>query len=82
MVLRAVIVEVLTPDEICWELYGIAKDGLIAELQAEGRSIRGRHARSRRRDRKPIFVPGPTLEALVRPECRKYLERGSRHDDS
>lgn len=40
MARREVIVEEMTPDEICWERYGVAKAGLLHEVRLEARRIR------------------------------------------
>lgn len=84
MARREVIVEVLTPDEICWELYGVAKEALLKEVRHERASVRSRAGYAHRRSRglwsQP--VPGPTREALVVPKFRKYVEGGVSHADS
>jgi hypothetical protein len=79
MVRREVVVEVLTPDEICFELYGAAKGALLLELQHEHRRIRA--LSKYRRQGAARAVPGPTFQALTWPEYRHYLERGD-HADS
>lgn len=84
MARREVITEVLTPDEICLELYGTAKDGLVQEVRHEVYSVRSRVAYARRRSegRRSQAVPGPTREALTVPKFRKYVEGGVDHADS
>ena len=68
MASREVVVEVLTPDEICWELYGTAKGGLLLELQQEKRKIRALAKHRRQGAARP--VPGPTFQAMTWPEYR------------
>jgi hypothetical protein len=84
MARREVIVEILTPDEVCWELYGVAKPALLQEVRREGYSVRSRAAVARRFNwrRRSQSVPGPTLEALMVPKFRKYVEGGVDHADS
>lgn len=84
MARREVIVEVLTPDEMCWELYGVAKAALLKELRHERSSVRSLagHAWCRSRVRRSHSVPGPTREALLVPKFRKYVEGGVDHADS
>lgn len=84
MARREVIVEVLTPDEVCLELYGTAKAALMKEVRHESYSVRSRAAYARRRSegRRSQAVPGPTLEALMVPKFRKYVEGGVDHADS
>lgn len=84
MARREVIVEVLTVDEICWELYGTAKAALVKEVVHEGYVVRARGSRARRdaRGRRSQPVPGPTLEALMVPKFRKFVEGGLDHADS
>lgn len=84
MARREVIVEVLSPDEVCLELFGVAKAALVAEVVHEGRSVRSRKLwrRLHHGGRRSQSVPGPTREALVVPMFRKYVEGGVDHADS
>jgi hypothetical protein len=81
MVQRVVITEVLTPDEICVELYGTAKAGLLKELRWEHREVRA-ETRDEWSLRKAHFVPGPTMEAMMVPKFRRYIEKEGRHADT
>ena len=77
MARREIIVEVLTPDEICWELYGTAKQGLLKELRHEQSSVRAlsQDERERGHRRRPQPVPGPTHRAMLQPGCRRYIDK-------
>lgn len=76
MVRRQIIVEELTADERCLEMYGVAKQGLLNELSAERRSLRRSLNQEHviRMHGTPRPVPGPTLQAMIYPEFRRYIE--------
>lgn len=78
MALREVVYESLSADEICMELYGVAKGGLLVELAQEKRKVRA--LSKYRRQGAARTVPGPTLQAMITPGFRHYVE-GGRHED-
>jgi hypothetical protein len=82
MARREVIVETFDPDEICWELYGSMKAGLLRELAHEARVVRALTVDSHRSARHAHPVAGPTFQAMMKPQFRKYIEKGGRHADT
>jgi hypothetical protein len=76
MARREVLYEGLTADEICWELYGVAKGALLTELAHERRRVRALAKSAAASTRTPRPVPGPTFQAMTWPEYRHYLEGG------
>jgi hypothetical protein len=80
MARREIIVDDMDADERVYEQYGVLKSTMLRELHREQRVVHRQTNDHYGTMRHAHPVAGPTHEAMMKPEFRRYIEGGSNAD--